>query len=329
MRETAAQTEAGRLLLGGTLRLFLAEALIVPAGLVLAAYLTRRLSPAGYGLFVLSAVAVAWVQWGVTSVFARASVKLVAEADDWRAVGATVLHLYLGAGVVACVLLWISAGPVAALLGAPELAGYLRLFALDVPIFCAAHAHRHVLVGRGDFRSQSLASAGRWLGRLLLVVVFVELGLSVTGAILGSVGATVVELLVSRAFLKLPWRHPARMPARRLWGYALPLFFFVLSLRLFDKLDLFALKALSGTVEDAGFYGAAQNLSILPGLFALSFSPLLISALARAGDPQLGRTLARDALRFAVLLVPLGALFAGASWEIVRRSTARPLPRRR
>src|SRR5439155_21583227 len=53
---------------------------------------------------------------------------------------------------------------------------------------------------------------------------------------------------------------------------------------------------------------------------ALSFSPLLLSSLSRllsAGEDQLARDLARDALRLVVLLLPLAGMIAGAAPEIV------------
>ncbi len=82
------------------------------------------------------------------------------------------------------------AAPLATLLGEPALRWYLRLFAVDIPIFGLAHAHRHILVGFGDFKARALGSAARWLTRLLLVALLVQLGLAITGAILGSIGGS-------------------------------------------------------------------------------------------------------------------------------------------
>jgi O-antigen/teichoic acid export membrane protein len=107
---------------------------------------------------------------------------------------------------------------------------------------------------------------------------------------------------------------------RLLWGYVAPLLLSALALRLFDRLDLVALTALGGTPEDAGRYGAAQNLSIVPNLVALSFTPLLLAALTRAfrdGHRSAARRLARDALRGGLLLLPFAGLGAGAAPELV------------
>ena len=47
----------GRHVLAGGVRVFAAESLLVPTGLLTAAYLARRLGPDGYGLFMLAAAA--------------------------------------------------------------------------------------------------------------------------------------------------------------------------------------------------------------------------------------------------------------------------------
>jgi O-antigen/teichoic acid export membrane protein len=107
---------------------------------------------------------------------------------------------------------------------------------------------------------------------------------------------------------------------RHLLRYGVPLLLSALALRLFDKLDLVSVTALGGTAEWAGLYAAAQNLSILPGLIALSFSPVLLSVLTRAvrdGEPARAWTIGREAMRILLLVVPFGALVAGASAELV------------
>ncbi len=59
--------------LDGTIRVFLAEALILPTGLLSAAFLTRSLGPRDYGLFTLAATIVVWTEWVATSAFSRAT----------------------------------------------------------------------------------------------------------------------------------------------------------------------------------------------------------------------------------------------------------------
>jgi len=310
----------GRRLLEGTARVFLAESLILPTGLVTAALLTRRLGPEDYGLFTLASVLIAWVEWSSSSIFERATVKFVGDARSWRDVGTAIVQLSLLTGLIATLAVWFLAAPVAVLLEAPALGNYLRLFALDIPLFALARAHRQILTGAGSFRERAMVSAGRWMSRMVLIVLLVELGFSIEGAIVGSIGASLVELILARFHVRPPLFRRTSFPLRRFLGYAAPLSVFALCMRFFDRLDLLMLKLLGGSAEDAGIYGAAQNLSLVPGIFILSFSPLLLATLSqtlRAGDEARAKALAKDALRFVAALLPFAGIVAGSSQEIV------------
>jgi O-antigen/teichoic acid export membrane protein len=172
----------------------------------------------------------------------------------------------------------------------------------------------------GEFRQRALITASRWIARLLLIALLVSCGLSVTGAILGSIGASLVELGICRRYIRPSLFHRSAFPTRQMWDYAVPLFLFALTMRFFDKLDLFALKVLGGTAEQAGIYGAAQNLSLGPSIFALAFSPILLSTLSRMlreGNHALAKQTGRKAMRGVVLMLPLAGMTAGAAVEIV------------
>jgi O-antigen/teichoic acid export membrane protein len=307
-------------MMSGTVKVFLAEALLLPTGIVTAGFLTRQLEPTGYGLLVLASTIVTWIGWSITSAFTRTTIKFVGEAEDWRPVGATVLQLHLWLGSAAVLILWLVADPVSAWLKEPLLAQYLRLAALEIPIFCLSYVHRSILVGLGQFTQRAIATAARWIVRLILIVALVAAGLSVFGAILGSVGAALVELLVCRLYVRPSLFGRSRFPVSQLWGYTIPLFLFALSSRLYEKLDLFALKLLGGTAADAGFYGAAQNLALVPGIFSLAFGPLLLSTLTRTlrqGDLNTAKQFSQDAMRLVLLLLPFMGLSAGAAPEII------------
>jgi O-antigen/teichoic acid export membrane protein len=127
-------------------------------------------------------------------------------------------------------------------------------------------------------------------------------------------------LALARYYVRPPFLRRSDFPVRQLWGYALPLFLFALSLRFYNTLDLFALKALGGTAAQAGVYSAAQTLARLPGLFNLSFTPLLLSTLSRAlraGEGDAARAAGRHALRAVIGLLPLVGMTAGAASEII------------
>ena len=312
---------AGRHVLEGTAWVFLAEALALPTGLVTLAFLTRRLGATDYGLFTLAATAVAWIEWTFATMFSRAVNKWISTATDWMPVATTAIRLYLVVGTALAVLLWLVAHPVARALGEPALARYLRFFALDIPIMCVGMGHRSILVGIGGFRPRAWLSAGRWIARVVLMVLLVGMGLSVNGAIAATIGASLTELLMARRFVSAAIWRPSGFPVRKLLVSATPLLLLGLLLRLFENIDLYILKFLGASAAQAGQYGLALNLSLVPSLFAGSFSPLLMSTLMRLrheGQESHARAMARDSLRLVVLLLPLAAIASGAAPEIVR-----------
>jgi O-antigen/teichoic acid export membrane protein len=304
----------------GTARIFLAELLFPLTALITTGFLTRQLGPQGYGLLALSLTTIIWIESAITSFFAKATIKFVGETSDWKPVGAMVVRFSLKVGIAAMVLVWFLAAPISVLLNEPDLALYLRVCAVDIPILCLGQAYRNVLIGTGNYQGGAVARAGRWLARLCLVVVLVEVGLSITGALLGVIGSSVAELLLSRWYLgsgMLIKQAPVTIPIQR---YGALLFLSSLCLIFFNGMDLFMLKILGGTATQAGIYSAAQSLSLLPGLFSWTFSSLLLATLSRQLADRQGeraRELARDAMRITLWLVPVAAIIVGAAPEIV------------
>ncbi|MEI8018919.1 MAG: oligosaccharide flippase family protein, partial [Schlesneria sp.] len=230
----------------------------MPTGLITAGILTRKLGTSDYGLLTLSGTIVSWVEWSVASVLARASIKFVSETNDWRPIATALVRWHLILGIAAAIVVWLAAAPLERLLDEPGLTRLMQLMAFGIPIFSVAQAHRNMLAGRGEFKGRAASVAGRWLVRLGLILLFVGAGLNTSYAALAMIGATFAELLVCRRYIRPAFFGPIA-PMHKLWAFAIPLFVAGLSLRVFEKLDLLALKALGGTSEQAGWYGAAQN----------------------------------------------------------------------
>jgi O-antigen/teichoic acid export membrane protein len=311
----------GRETLTGTVRLFAAEALAFPTGLVTAAVLTRWLQAEGYGVFSLAALTTAWFEWLIVSLLSRSTILAVRATDDWKPLATRILQLHLAAGVGAACLLALGAPLVARALAIPSLTGHLRLFALDVPLFVAAQCHRNIATGRGLYGRRARAVAARYTTRLVLILALVGLGLSVTGAILASIGASLFELLVARRYDRAPLFGRNTASIRPFLLTTLPLLASAIGLKIVHDADLFTLKALGASAAEAGFYAGARSLSLAALVFGAAFAPLLLSTLVRLvhqGETDHARDMSRDAIRLVLLLIPLGALVAGASDGIVR-----------
>ncbi|GKS58409.1 hypothetical protein YTPLAS18_19360 [Nitrospira sp.] len=311
----------GRSVIDGTVRNLMAEALFPITGLITAAYLTRQLGPESYGRLSLVVALIAWVEWAINSFFSRAVVKHIGEVDDWRPLGTAAIQLQLRFGLGAMVALWGLAYPLSSLLHEPSLAGFLLILAIDTPLFVIAQAHRHVLIGTGHFAAIANTSAIRWVVRLVLILLLVALGLSIYGVLLGILGSTTLELWLLRRVIR-----PSLLPRTKirdwpLWNYSIPLFVSALSVATMARVDLFFLSALRPEAGDEiGWYGAAQNLSMLPGLLGMTMVPILLSSLSRLrtqGDIEQARVITINAIRVVWGLLPFMTLIGGCAIELV------------
>lgn len=316
-------------LAGGTMLVMAAEALAIPAGLITTILLTRSLAPAEYGALALALAGTAWLEWTLVSLLSRAAWKLIAEEDNWPAIARAVVRSYVLGSLPVSVLVFITADFAADALRVPLLAPLLRVLAMEITIFATAHGYRAALVGRGLHRARAAVSAVRWAVRALLIALGVLLGVSPVGIAALIVLATTVELAMARwrvlqatrAQDAAPLVDRTRPPltARQLITYATPLAVSAICLRLFDRIDIFALRALGGSIESVAAYGVAQNLAQGPGLFASAFTPALIAALSyrlARGDTDGAHQLGSDALRAGFLVFPVILLIAGAAPQV-------------
>lgn len=304
----------------GALRGVGAELLLLPTGLITAAVLARVLGPADYGLFSLAASFIGWIGLTTTSFLSRAAVKFVSETEQWQPIATSILRWRLAIGGAATVIVLLGANVFAGMLGERALTPYLQVFAIDLLLVNLVRTYRDVLTGTGRFREVATLSVVRWIVRMVLLASLVASTRSVMAAVVGSVVTSLVELAVASRYQPLHRRGPAGLTASQLWSVAAPLLVFSSALQLHTKVDLFALSALGGTALEAGLYSAAQNLAVPPSLFALGFAPLLLATLGRlerTGQHDAASETARLSLRMCLSLIPLAAIVAGASSEIM------------
>jgi O-antigen/teichoic acid export membrane protein len=263
---------------------------------------------------------VMWIEFAISAFFMRPTIRFVGAEDDPSAVAATAFRIRLAVDLAMVVLVWLTAPAVAAFLDEPEITTILRLFAFDIPIHGRARTQRDVLIGLGRHGRAALATSLRWVARLGLIVLLVQSGLSINGAVLASISASVIEALLSRTKLGVGIFGRLDFPVRRLLDYALPLFLASILMLLFQRLDLFMLKILGASTASVGAYAASQNAALVLGLIGSAVSPAVLSSVSRqraAGDHDSARTIVRNGLRAVVLLTPLVALLSASAPEIV------------
>ncbi len=318
-RELLPEPDLARIAATGTLQAFASQALRLPAGLLIAAYLTRKLGPESYGVLMAMSAIVLWVESSTGLVFNRVTVKFVAESEDWRGAISPLARAQLLAGLVIGAALAVVAPLLASLLRSPEITPYLRLFALDVPLFTLANFHLSVLTGRRDFGLRAVLMTLRLAANTVLVFVLVGLGLSIYGAILATIGASLLGLLSARVYVKPKLWGRFDNPFRGFGGYGWPLLLYAIAMNLLDPIGLLAVKALDPDPGSAGFYGAARNLTVTTSLFTVAFTPILLATLTHQLHRSVtgeARNVVRGAMHFVVCLFPFAGVVAGSAGRI-------------
>jgi O-antigen/teichoic acid export membrane protein len=317
---TGPQERQGLKLLKGVIQVFTVEFFTLPLGMLGAIILTRGLGPEIYGLYAMAIALVFWLEMFTSYMINRPTEYFLATAADWRPMASFIVRLHLFSGLCGGLLMLLLAPFLASLMNQDGLVAPLRLLALDIPVFGLAIAHRNILVGLGRYRCRAYGPLGRWLIRLGMVYLLLELGLGINGAALAVVAGSLAELWVYRYFVRPPlWLKP-NIALKKFLSFSAPLFVQTISLNLFRNLDLIMLGVLLASSRWAGLYGAALNLCLPMRVLSLSLSPLLnsdLSRLCREGETQTARNRIQQTWRVIWYLLPMAGIAAACASELM------------
>jgi stage V sporulation protein B len=305
-------------LAGGTIAITVASGLLVVSGYIIHVTLGRTLGPADYGLFGVVIGLVTLINSLQTSATAQAIAKYTAEREapsaDLLLTGGVV---QIGAGCVLCATMFISAETLANLMGDGRLVVPIQLGALALLPYALFSLMWGFNGGRGRYLRQALMLAV-YSGARAALVVGLGLALALPGAILGIIVAPLVGLAVGGAH-RIGRAH--LLPMGPIVSYAAPLLLLAAFAIGYLNVDLLFVKSLVPDPAAAGYYTAAQNIARIPWYLISGLAVILLPAVARAaaGTSQEAQRLARDALRYGLLIVaPLAALLASTADDLVR-----------
>jgi O-antigen/teichoic acid export membrane protein len=277
----------------------------VACGLVIQLFLPRALDPAVYARFAVAGSVIYWLEAVGASLIVRSCNQFAASRDeDWRDVVRSGLFVslvwggFLGASLVA------AAPFVAAALGDAELTPLLRLFAIDPPLLCSMMVIHGVLQGRRRYAERAIVTVIYWSAKVALTIGLVVVGLSATGAILGSVGGSVVGLAVGyRVTGRLP--RPGGALLGRMLRFGAVVAIGVILQKLLISVDLWTVKARNPDPEAAGFYAIAMYPASVSLLVAMAVASSAAATLVRAwegGEREALRGLVHGQYRFVLVL---------------------------
>ncbi len=306
---------------GAAIGLF-AEALALFVSLISAAFLTRRLGLEGYGLLGLVLSATTPVAWVAASILAGPTgVRLVSGARMPLDMAGQLIRLNFRIGTAGWVLFSTLSPLLANWVGHPELTGLLILAGAEILLLPLVQTHRNALIGLGFYQHAGASMAVFQLIRLSLTVILIGSGMSLEGAILALLFARVAEILWCRRRCAFPLRVPIRLRFSEIRSLSASIFFFILGLQVFNRIDILLLAVFGGSNTALSHFAAAQLLAIVPGLFTPLVAPPAIAAITRArsaGDPEGADDISMQLERAVATMAGLTLAVAGATPSLCR-----------
>lgn len=317
-------------LTSGTAVMTAGRVVAVGAAYGLNVFLARELGPVTFGLFGVVITVVLWLELLVAEGLPLWIVRTVDPDGAGPLVPRTQVLGQVALSVGLAVALALAAPWLARVFSEPAVVMPIRVAALDIPLFAAYNLLLAVLLGSRRFGLQTVATSGYALTKLAVTVVLVMSGLSLLGAVIGSIAASIGGLLIALLLVVRTFRGRALVGASRLAvvepGLPTPLVeetlaprggaisgsgvmaLLLLTQSLALSADLWLVKAMLPAAS-AGYYRAASLVAQVP--FALSGGMVwglyaAYSAAYRRGDAARQRHYLSQAVR---LLIAAGGLW--------------------
>jgi O-antigen/teichoic acid export membrane protein len=306
---------AGRKVARPVVQLLLARTVFLASGMVVSIILARALGPVEFGIYGVIISVLTWTQLLLNGGIPGATAKLLAERPERAAaIEQTARAVLIAGGLVLFAAGWLAAPTLARLLGLPAATNVLRVALLDLPLMAAYFAWQGALYGHARFGVLALSLVVHTLLKLVGIVLLAFAGLSVTGAVLAQVAASVGVLVYLFAVVPPPRTLPTFELARPMVIMALPLSLYAMALQIHVNLGLWLLSAV-GTAGDArGFFVAALNVSRTLSVVQAVLSGVVFASMSRAlaqRQEAAARRHLEDGARFALLLIaPAAALLS-------------------
>lgn len=286
------------------------------AAFVLYSFLARQLGPERFGEWRVVLSVLAWFVIFLSSGIADVAAKAIAERPaDERFLGRAAYLGQLALAAVILVVMLVLAGPLAAALGEPELAGLIRIASLDVPFQALFMTAVGILLGRHQFERQAVALAVYATAKLVAISALVVMGFGVAGALVGGAVATAVGFAVTFRPLvgaKVPLAE-LRPHVRSLATLA-PAF---VGLNLIEgagqSVDLWLVSATVTSAAAIGWYASALVLADIPLFLFIGLTRIVFPSTARViaeGRTELASRYTAQSVRIGILVTMLALAIA-------------------
>jgi O-antigen/teichoic acid export membrane protein len=315
--------ELERTAVSGSASLMVAHGLTLACGYVVVVLLAL-LGPERYGDYGIIISVLLAVELAARLGIPQSTSRLIAEGKgDMAKLERTAMTLSAIVYLSAFVVWWFASPFMARIFEIEDGTRLFRLAGIDIPFYGMFSMCQHVLNGHRKFGTESRGMKLYGVLKALGVLFLLAIGLTLEGALIVNIAASVVGLLYFASHMSRGVFAPNLEAAGTILRLAFPVFLTIVGSQALANIDLWCLKWTDVVIpgETVGRYVAATNIARLPGVVHFVMMAVLIPTVSRAasvGDEvALGRVV-RGALRFlALLLVPSCALLAARAPELM------------
>jgi len=167
-QRTAQQGRAVGATARGTVKMAIARGIAIAAGISIHVYLARALEPELYGLLAVVTSIVVWWKVGCGALLGSSTAYFIARAGSgWRQVAGSAVQTAIVVSVAAGGALLAAASVFSRILGDGSLAGYIRLFSVDVMLYPIFTTVGQVVRGRRRYGVWAALIALYWTAKVI------------------------------------------------------------------------------------------------------------------------------------------------------------------
>lgn len=286
--------------------------------------LTRLLGPERFGIYSVVISLISVFNTVLITGTIQAVSKFVSEEPKFaEAVKNEALKIQFILGGSIFIIYFLSANLIALFFKDPCLTFYFRLSSPIIIFYSFYAAFVGYFNGLKHFKKQAFLDMTFSTIKLILILTFVYLGYSVTGAITGFISAAFIILLISALLGRF---EPTNLSfqAKKIFHFEALIMIFTLIIALLMNVDLFLVKALSPLKvanSNAGYYTAALTIARVPYQAIISLTYVLFPLISRAtfvSDKTKTTSYISNAFRYSyILLFGLVVLISSNSKQII------------
>jgi O-antigen/teichoic acid export membrane protein len=308
-------------MLRGAFLLGISQVVLVLTGFILNIYLGRTLGPQLYGIFGVMSTFIVINEFLLIRGIYDAISKLVAEKEE--STSAMINSIFKGVTIGSFTvgfIYFLFAGQIAKILNDHELTDYIRLSAFIIPITAMSTVFIGALNGLRMFGRQVVISITFHIVRLCAVIIFVLLGFSVKGAIIGLIISDLFKLAMARGFYK-PVGTDRVLDRKKILRFIFELMLTSVFSALISNIDLIAVKALLKENLETGLYTSAITISKIPQFLIIPISLALMPVLSKSiseKNSELTQKYVIQSLRLLLIIVlPISLIIMATSEKCI------------